>query len=78
MRPSAIAANGTSLPSPTNNSQNGTNISQNSVRMNCDFHHEQNCFLDYFGDPVPDDVVIYATDVPFQYNNRGQVNMVCR
>ena len=44
------------------------NFSQNSARTKCYLHHEQNCFLEYFDDPVPDDAVIYMTDVPFQYN----------
>ena len=38
--------------------------------MNCYFHHEQNCFLGYFDEPVPVDAVIYVSDVPFQYNKR--------
>ena len=38
--------------------------------MKCYFHHEQNCFLDYFDDLVPDDAVIYMSDVPFQYKER--------
>ena len=23
------------------------------------------CFLDYFDDPIPDDLVIYVSDIPF-------------
>ena len=38
--------------------------------MKCFFCHEQNCFLDYFNDLVPDHVLIYASDVPFQYSER--------
>ena len=36
--------------------------------MKCYFHHEQNCFLDYFKDPALNGAIIYADDVPFQYN----------
>ena len=36
--------------------------------MKCYFHHEQNCYSDYFKDPVLDGAVICAGDVPFQYN----------
>ena len=38
--------------------------------MKYDFHHKQNYFLDYFTDPVPNYGVIYAADIPFQYNKR--------
>ena len=46
------------------------NVNQNSARMKCYFHYEQNHFLDYFEDPGPDDAVIYMSDVLFQYNKR--------
>ena len=48
----------TSLLSPPNNNSTSANISQNSTRMKCYLHHEQNHFLDYFDDQVPDDAVI--------------------
>ena len=38
--------------------------------MGCYFHHLQNCFIDYFDDLVPDEAVIYASDVPFKYNEQ--------
>ena len=34
------------------------------------FYSKQNCFLDYFEDQGLDGAVIYAGDVPFQYNER--------
>ena len=46
------------------------NLSQNSARMKSYFHHKQNHFFDYFKDPVPNGVVIYMGDVPFEYNER--------
>ena len=52
---------------PPNNELPSTKFNQISARMKCYFHHEQNCFLDYFDDPLPDDAVIYVSDVPFQY-----------
>ena len=44
------------------------NLSQNSIKMNCYYHHKHCCFLDYFNDPIPGDAVIYTSDIPFQYN----------
>ena len=41
---------------------------QHSTRMRCYFHCECSHFIDYFDDPVLDDMVIYAGDVPFWYN----------
>ena len=41
------------------------------------FHHKQNCFLDYFDDPIPDDAVIYVSDIPVQWK-RGQVYWIHR
>ena len=43
---------------------------QHSFRMMCWFHSQQNCFLDYFDDPVPDGSVIYPGDIPFQYSEK--------
>ena len=36
--------------------------------MKCYYHHTHYCFLDYFNDPILDDAVIYASNLPFQYN----------
>ena len=66
----AGVTNRTSVLSCTNNDPNSINISQNSARMKCYFHYKQNCLLYYFDDPVPDDAVIYMSDVPFQDNER--------
>ena len=35
--------------------------------MKCYYDHWHGCFLDYFHDPILDDEVIYAGDIPFQY-----------
>ena len=43
---------------------------QHSTRMMHYFHHQQNCFLDYFNDPVPGDAVIYVGNIPFWYSER--------
>ena len=40
-----------------------SDASQNSTRLQCYFCHLQTLFIDYFDDPIPDDVVIYAGDV---------------
>ena len=34
------------------------------------FYHQQNFFLDYFEDSIPDDSIIYKTDIPFQNSKR--------
>ena len=47
-----------------------SDASQNSTKMQCYFHHLQNHFIDYVDDPVLDGAVIYAGDVPFQYNEQ--------
>ena len=44
--------------------------------MQCYFHHLQNCFIDYFDDPILDDPVIYAGDVPFQYKEQESMYTV--
>ena len=36
--------------------------------MKCYYDCTHGCFLDYFNDPILDDAVIYAGDIPFQYN----------
>ena len=43
---------------------------QHSTRMRCCIHSQQNCFLDYFNDPVPDSAVTYTSDIPFLYSER--------
>ena len=67
---SAGAATTKSLLSPPDNNSSSMNLSKNSARMKCYFHQKQNCFFDYFDDPVQDVVVNYACDIPFQYNKR--------
>ena len=42
---------------------------QHSTRMRYYFHHEHNCFLDYFNDSVLDGAVIYA-DVLLWYDEQ--------
>ena len=44
------------------------NLSQNSARMQRYVHHEHNHFLDFFDNPIPDDAIIYMSDILFQYN----------
>ena len=41
--------------------------SQHSSRMRCYFHHQHNCFIDYFDNSVLDVVVINAEGIPFWY-----------
>ena len=57
-----------SLLWPPKNNSTCMNLSQNSAWTTCYLHHEQNHFLDYFEQAVLDGVIIYACDVPFQYN----------
>ena len=38
--------------------------------MRCYFHSQQNCFLDYFNDPVLDGAVIHVGDIPFWYGEK--------
>ena len=38
--------------------------------MKCYFLYKQNCFLDYFKDPVLEGAVIYMGDIVFQYNEQ--------
>ena len=63
-----VAATTASLFSPLNNNSSSANLSQNSCRMKCYYHKKQKCFIDYFDDPIPDDAVIYVSDILFQYN----------
>ena len=60
----------TNLLLPTNKNSTSKNIRRNSARMKCYYHCKQNCLLDCFDDPIPDDTVIYMSDIPFQYNKR--------
>ena len=39
--------------------------------MRCYFHDQQNSFLDYFSDSIPDGAVIYASDILLQYSEKG-------
>ena len=41
--------------------------------MQCSFHHLWNYFIDYSDNPVPDGAVIYAGNVPFQYNEQEEM-----
>ena len=43
---------------------------QHSTWIRCYFHCQCNCFIHYFDDPVPYGAVIYAEDIPFQYNEQ--------
>ena len=47
-----------------------SDASQNSTRIQCYFHHLQDCFIDYFENPVLDGAIIYTGDVQFQYNEQ--------
>ena len=47
------------------NNSNSTNIRQNSARMKCYFHCEQNYILGYFDDQVLDGAVIYCCIIFF-------------
>ena len=64
-----MAATLSIILSPTNNLAS-ENLSQNSVKMKCNYHHKHHLFLDYFNDNILDDVVIFEGDIPFQYNDR--------
>ena len=60
-----------SLLSPPYNSTASMNHNQISAGMKCYFYCKQNCFLDYFDDPILDVAVIYMSDISFQYSERG-------
>ena len=67
------AATPLNLHSPPRDSSELITLSdagQNCTRMWCYFHHPWNHFIDYFDNPVPDGVVMYADNVPFQYNEQ--------
>ena len=53
------------LCAPTDNS-NSQHHNQRHLTCYCD--HTHHYFLDYFNNPTPYDAVIYAGDIPFQYN----------
>ena len=55
-----------SLLSPPTDNSTTQNLSQSSLKIKCYYHHT--CCYDYFRDPIPDDAVIYAYEIPFQYN----------
>ena len=65
----AGAATALSLHSPPIDNSASENLSQSSVKMKCYYHHKHCHFSDYFNDPNLDDAVIYASEIPFQYNN---------
>ena len=52
------------LSSPTDSSNSQP---FNNNHMKCFYDCTHGHFLDYFNDSIPDDAVIYADDVPFQY-----------
>ena len=58
------------LSPPTDNSAD-ENCSQSSIKTKYYYHHKHHCFSDLFNDPILDDAVIYACNIPFQYNERG-------
>ena len=64
----AGAATTLSLLSPPTDSSATQNLSQSSVKMKCYYHHTHHYFLEYINNPIPDDAVIYAGEIPFQYN----------
>ena len=41
--------------------------------MRCYFHHQYNCFIDFFDDHVPDNTVLFAGYIPFQYNEQESI-----
>ena len=63
----AGAATTLSLLSPLLATQLARTLARVS-KMKCYYHHTHHCFLDYFNDLIPDDVVIFASDMPFQYS----------
>ena len=52
-----------SLPTDNSNSQH---LNKNHIK--CSYNHTHHHFLDYFNDHIPDDSVIYTSDIPFQYS----------
>ena len=67
----ALAGEATTLnlfsPPPTDTTAS-ENLSQSSIKIKCYCNQKHHHFLDYFNDPILDDAVIYAGDVPFHYN----------
>ena len=55
-----------SLHSPPTDNSNSQHLNQSHV--NCYYNCTQHCLLDYLNDPILDDALIYAGDIPFQYN----------
>ena len=66
------AAIALSLLSPPTDNSNSQHINQSHIKCYNDQTHC--CFLEYFNDPIPDDAVIYAADIPFQYNKIKGMN----
>ena len=62
----AGAATAASLLSPLNNYLSSMILSQNEMLLPPQTKH----LLDCFNDPIPDDAVIYMSDIPFQYNEK--------
>ena len=55
-----------SLLSPPTDSSNSQYF--NNSHMKCYYSYTHGCFLEYYNDPILDDAMIYAGDIPFQYN----------
>ena len=64
----AGAAATLSLLSPTTDNSTCQNPSQSPIKMKCYYHHTHCCSLGYLNDPIPDDVVILTSAIPFQYS----------
>ena len=64
----AGAATILNLLSPPTYNLTSLNLSQSLVRIKCYYPHTDFYFLDYLNDTIPDDAVIYASDIAFQYN----------
>ena len=58
------------LLSPLINNSAHKNLSQSSAKKKCYYCHKHYSFLEYFNNLIPDDAVIYRSDIPFQYNKR--------
>ena len=66
----AGAATTLSLLLPPTDNSNSQHI--NYSHMKCYYACTHHCFLDYFKNPILDDVVIYAGDIPFKYKIEGR------
>ena len=62
----AGAATALSLLSPSTNNSNSQQL--NNSHMKCYYDCTHGHFLDHFNDPILDDAVVYARNIPFQDN----------